>query len=196
MHYRFLLPPRDREMAKRTPRVISNVDDLDIKIIRSKRRKKTVSAELVNWYTLQVRAPETMSDRDLEPLIADLARKVLAKRHKMRDFSSDDALEKRAQYWNERLFKGKLKWRSVRFVGNQSKRFGSCSPQRGTIRISDRLADVPQFVLDYVIVHELAHLVEANHSKAFWSLVYQYPLVERARGYLMALQFEEEDLRH
>ena len=182
-------------MAKQpSSETVSDKEALDIQIIRSKRRIKTVSAQLINWYTLQVRAPARLSDRELEPIIDELARKVLARRHKMRDFATDQALDERARYWNARLFKGELKWRSIRFVGNQNTRFGSCSPQRGTIRISNRLIDVPQFVLDYVLVHELAHLLEANHSKAFWAIVYQYPLVERAQGSLMAMHFEDDDM--
>ncbi|MEZ4836614.1 MAG: M48 family metallopeptidase [Caldilineaceae bacterium] len=86
-----------------------------------------------------------------------------------------------------------MQWESIRWVTNQNKRYGSCTPSERTIRISHRLAKVPQFVLDYVIVHELAHLLEANHGKRFWKLVNRYPKTERARGYLMAMGLEELD---
>ena len=74
---------------------------------------------------------------------------------------------------------------------NQNKRYGSCSPASKTIRLNHRLATMPQFVRDYVIVHELAHLEQANHGPKCWELVYKYPLTERARGYLMAIDLEE-----
>jgi predicted metal-dependent hydrolase len=70
-------------------------------------------------------------------------------------------------------------------------RYGSCTPEDGTIRLSDRLLDFPAWVRDYVLVHELAHLVEPNHSAAFWSLVARYPLAERARGFLIAKGLDE-----
>jgi len=63
---------------------------------------------------------------------------------------------------------------------------------RGAVRVSRRLADFPPWVLDYVLVHELAHLAEADHSPAFWALVARYPLAERARGFLMAKGLEED----
>ena len=112
----------------------------------------------------------------------------------MRGFVSNEKLEQRAVRLNKELFGGALRWRSIRFVTNQQKRFGSCSPARGTIRISHRLATVPTFVLDYVIVHELAHLLESHHSPAFWELVYRSPKTERARGYLMGMQLESDSL--
>ena len=73
---------------------------------------------------------------------------------------------------------------AVRWVANQRQRWGSCTPSTGVIRLSDRLQAMPSWVVDYVLVHELAHLVEAAHSPAFWRLVRGYPEAERARGYL------------
>lgn len=76
--------------------------------------------------------------------------------------------------------------RSIRWVTNQQHRWGSCTPADGSVRLSDRMVRFPPWVVDYVIVHELAHLVEADHGPAFWALVDRYPRTERARGYLMA----------
>jgi predicted metal-dependent hydrolase len=73
---------------------------------------------------------------------------------------------------------------SVRWVANQNGRWGSCTPEDGTIRISDRISEMPEWVVDYVILHELVHLVVASHNAEFWALVNRYPKAERARGYL------------
>ena len=168
---------------------------IEIVIVRSTRRRKTVSATWVNWRRLEIRAPAHLSEQELRPIVERLRQSALRQRARLRRFPSDQVLEKRAQHYNRTLFGGELRWRSIRFVENQRKRFGSCSPGKGTIRISSRLEQAPAFVLDYVIVHELAHLVEANHSPRFWELVYRYPLAERARGYLMALQLEEDNAK-
>jgi predicted metal-dependent hydrolase len=76
---------------------------------------------------------------------------------------------------------------TIRWVTNQEQRWGSCTPVDRAIRISDKLIGAPLWVLDYVIVHEMAHLRVADHSPKFWTLVNRYPKTERARGYLMAL---------
>ena len=81
----------------------------------------------------------------------------------------------------------------VRWVDNQSTRWGSCTMATGEIRVSRRLAEYPRWVLDYVLVHELAHLAVPDHSPAFWSLVGRYELSERARGYLIAKGLEGDD---
>ena len=170
----------------------AHVDALEIKIIRSARRKKTASARLLNWHTLEVRAPALLADGELERIIERLKTKALEARDRQRNFVSDRGLQKRAVQLNRELFGDALRWRSIRYVTNQNTCFGSCSPARGTIRMSHRLMGIPAFVLDYVIVHELAHLVQPNHSPAFWTLVYRYPKTERARGYLMGMQMEHD----
>jgi hypothetical protein len=80
--------------------------------------------------------------------------------------------------------------RSVEWSDRQQQRWGSCTPSDGTIRLSSRLADYPNWVLDYVIVHELAHLAHADHGPAFRALVAQYPMAERATGFLIAKGYE------
>jgi predicted metal-dependent hydrolase len=164
---------------------------MDIRIIRSRRRKKTVSARLVNG-VLEVQAPASASDADLQPIIDKLRGRLEGKLERARR-KADQTLMARARELNRQYFGGRLKWTAICYVANQNKRFGSCRPDRGTIRISDRLERVPDWVLDYVLVHELAHLEEPNHSTRFWKLVRRYPRTERAIGFLMALGYADAD---
>lgn len=132
-----------------------------------------------------------MNDAQLAPIIDNLKGRVL--RHKERVETADDgSLARRAAELNRQYFGGKLKWREIRYVANQQRRYGSCTSATGTIRISHRVATLPAWVRDYIIVHELAHLQEANHGPRFWKLVNRYPRVERARGYLICLGLEAE----
>jgi hypothetical protein len=169
------------------------VGDVTVKVIYSPGRRKTIGARIVNWTTLEVRAPVGIPNAQLRNAIDGFVARMLRQRATTRRFATDDALEARAQRLNRDYFGGKLRWSSIRFVSNQRRRVGSCSPARGTIRLSDRLASTPDFVLDYVLMHELAHLLEANHSAAFWKLVYRYPKTERARGFLMGMQLENDN---
>jgi predicted metal-dependent hydrolase len=161
---------------------------MDIEIIRSAKRKKTVSAREVGGRFV-VQAPANMSEAELQPIIDKLLRRW--QKRQVKAELDDKVLQRRAQELNRQYFKGKLKWQSIQWVTNQNSRFGSCTPANGTIRLSHRLAKMPTFVRDYVIVHELAHLLEANHGPKFWKLVNRYPRTERARGYLMAVGWEE-----
>jgi predicted metal-dependent hydrolase len=158
-------------------------------IIRSKRRKSTVSARL-DGDTLIVHAPDGIPEPELQGIIEKLGGR-LANRRTRRELNAAKGLAQRAQDLNKTYFKGLLKIASIEYVTNQSKRFGSCSPRKREIRFSHRLATVPAWVRDYVLVHELAHLVHPNHGRRFWALVNKYPLSERARGYLMAIGMEE-----
>ncbi len=160
---------------------------MEIKVIRSKRRKKTIEASLQDG-VLVVRAPERVTQAELERAIASL-RGRLDKRGAAQPLS-DQLLERRARELNRAHFGGELSWSSVRWVSNMDKRMGSCTSVDGSIRLSHRLAKMPAFVRDYVLVHELAHLAEPNHGPRFWELVNRYPRAERARGYLMAIGSE------
>ena len=163
-------------------------DDWPVRIIRSAQRRKTVGARLEDG-VLIIRAPQGMRDEELAPII-DSLKKRMRRRNRVIP-QTDETLEERAQQLNVKYFDGSLRWNSVRYVTNQNSRFGSCTPADGTIRLSHRLATMPAWVRDYVLVHELAHLLEANHGPRFWQLVNRYPLTERARGYLMALGMDE-----
>jgi predicted metal-dependent hydrolase len=94
------------------------------------------------------------------------------------------ALERRARDLSRRFLDGAARPVSVRWVDNQRARWGSCTPADGTIRLSSRLQGMPGWVIDYVLLHELAHLVEPGHGRRFWALLDAYPRTERARGYL------------
>ncbi len=161
---------------------------MEVRIIRSARRAKTVSARVVDD-ALEVLAPAHLSDAQLQPIIADLQAR-LAKRQQHRDLDDAD-LDVLARQLNTQYFGGTLRWASIGWSARQEKQFGSCTLSARTIRLSTRLARTPRFVLEYVVVHELAHLVEANHGPGFWALVNRYPRTERARGYLMAVGLEE-----
>jgi predicted metal-dependent hydrolase len=172
-----------------------HMDITEVRVSRSGRRKKTVAARLVDdGRVLEVLAPAGMSDSDLAPVIEKLKGQIVRRtEHAARMITADDAgLSRRATELNRELFGGKLHWSEIRYVTNQHHRFGSCTPSTGRIRISLRLAALPSWVRDYVIVHELAHLVEANHGQRFWKMVERYARTERARGYLMALGLEPE----
>lgn len=161
---------------------------MNVKIIRSDRRARTVSAKVVGD-TVEIAAPAHLSDEELQPIIARLLSRL--ERRQQRQALDDADLQRIAHELNRRHFGGGLRWASISWSTQQNKRYGSCTPADGTIRISHRLASMPPFVLEYVVMHELAHLVEANHGPRFWRLVERYPKTERARGYLMAVGLEE-----
>jgi hypothetical protein len=162
---------------------------MDVKLIRSKRRKKTISCKIVDGKLL-IYVPMELTQKQEKEYIEKIIKRIQEKRRR-EILNRDENLFKRAQYLNKKYFNGKLKIQTVEYVTNQSTIFGSCSVNSGIIRISDRIADMPKWVRDYVILHELAHLLYPNHSKKFWEKVNQFKYAERARGYLMACGIQE-----
>lgn len=163
----------------------SDLPDLPVEVVRSPRRRKTVQARVVDG-VLRVSIPATMTAADEAHWVAEMARRVARKQR-----SAGVDVARRAATLADRY--GLPQPASVRWVDNQSARWGSCTPAVGTVRLSRRLAGYPAWVLDYVLVHELAHLVEPNHSPAFWALVNRYPKAERARGFLIAKGDEPDE---
>jgi Protein of unknown function DUF45 len=154
------------EPAKATP---PGWPDVEVRI--SSRRRKTSEARWVGG-RIVVSLPAHLSSEARQKTIAWLVDRLVAK-HPMRSAIGDAELMARATALSDRYRIG-AKPRSVRWVTNQSARWGSCSYHSGEIRLSHRLRAVPEWVLDAVIVHELAHLIHPNHSPAFHQLANNY----------------------
>jgi predicted metal-dependent hydrolase len=154
------------------------VSTFTVELVRSRRRRRTVGAQLVGS-VLKVTVPAWMSAAEAQRWASLMAVRYTRKA----DASRIDLTRKAAQL--ARRY-GLPEPASIRWVDSMRTRWGSCTPATGTIRISSRLAAYPDWVRDYVIVHELAHLRHPGHGREFWRLVERYPKTERARGYLMA----------
>jgi predicted metal-dependent hydrolase len=158
--------------------------EVRVDVVRSKRRRKTVQAFL-SGDVITVHVPAWMSAAEESEHVDSLVARLM-RQHRS---GAVDLAARTAELADRyRLPRP----RQVRWADNQRARWGSCSAATGDIRVSRRLADCPPWVLDYVLVHELAHLVEPNHSAAFWTLVRRYPRAERARGFLMAKGLEPD----
>jgi hypothetical protein len=152
-----------------------------LEIHRSPRRRRSASAA-PRERAIVVRLPVGLPDDEEERLIGSLVRKVTgADRASQR--GGDAALERRAADLADRYLDG-VRATSVRWSGRMRRRYGSCSPAEGTIRISRELASAPAYVLDHVLVHELAHLRVPGHDADFHALVDRFPGSARARGWL------------
>ena len=153
----------------------------DVEVRRSRRRRRTVSAYR-DGERIVVLIPASMSKRDEATWVADMVKRI--ERQEKRKLRSDYDLVARAATLNDLYLGGLAVPASVRWVSNQNARWGSCTPGDRTIRLSDRLQQMPGWVVDYVLVHELAHLLEAGHTAEFWAWVDRYPKAEKAKGYL------------
>jgi|YNPBryantNP2012_1023418.scaffolds.fasta_scaffold15586_4 predicted metal-dependent hydrolase len=156
----------------------------EIIIIRSKRRKKTIQSK-VKDDAFYVYLPQGLKP-DEERRWVEYMKKRYEDKMSKRRLDSDEDLMKRAEELNKRFFNGSLRF-SIRYAMNQRTRFGSCTYKTKSIRISSRLIGMPRWVQDYVIMHELTHLLYPDHSKKFWAKVNEYKLAERAKGYLIAV---------
>lgn len=152
-----------------------------IEVRRSQRRRRTVSAYRDGDKTI-VLIPAQMTRAEEKQWVDKMLARLAGQERKRKP--DEGELAHRAAELSARYFGGRAKPASVRWVANQASRWGSCTPVDGTIRISDRVRGMPEYVIDYVLLHELAHLLVPSHGPMFWALLDAYPRTERARGYL------------
>jgi hypothetical protein len=154
------------------------VANLPVDVVRSKKRKRTIQAYVANG-RVRVLIPAGMAQEEEQKIVDDM----VARATRRLSASAVD-LDRRARDVARRY--GLPEPIQIEWSNRQLSRWGSCTPSDGKVRISSRLATMPTWVLDWVLVHELAHLAVADHGDRFQALVSSYELAERAEGYLIA----------
>ncbi|AKT51404.1 M48 metallopeptidase family protein [Arsenicicoccus sp. oral taxon 190] len=162
----------------------------EVEVRRSTRRRRTVSAYR-DGDRIVVLIPAGHSARQEREWIHQMVSRLEARDG--RDSLGDERLAARAADLSAAYLGGLAKPASIVWVSNQRRRWGSCTPVDATIRISDRVARLPGWVQDYVILHELAHLLQPGHGPEFWTLLRSYPKLERAKGYLEGYAHAAQD---
>lgn len=157
-----------------------------IEVRRSTRRTRSVAAFREDGTTIIVAPARMPSEEIVKHALALHAR--LMKKAASRQWSDED-LSVRARALIKAYLPEVRDPASIRWSTNQNRRWGSCTTVEGTIRISSRLQGMPQYVVDSVIIHELAHLQQANHGPAFNALIERFPDLERANAFLAGVEF-------
>ncbi|HVT65711.1 MAG TPA: M48 family metallopeptidase [Mycobacteriales bacterium] len=153
----------------------------EVEVRRSTKRRRTASAHR-EGDRIVVSVPARMTRAEVAEMVDDLVKRVLAK--EAGSTPSDRELHERALRLSKSYLGGRAVPASVRWVDTMNSRWGSCTPLDRTIRLSRRLCRMPEYVVDYVLLHELAHLIVPGHGPAFWAELKGYERLERARGYL------------
>ena len=153
----------------------------EVEVRRSHRRTRTVSAYRKDGKVI-VMIPARFTRAEEAEWVDTMLGKLA--RSEQRGRRTDEQLMRRARELAREYLDAKVQPTSVRWVSNMTQRWGSCTTGEGTIRLSDRLQTMPVWVIDYVLLHELAHLIEPSHNAMFWGWVDRFPKSERAKGYL------------
>ena len=146
-------------------------DRPEVEVRASAKRKKTGTA---HWSgsRIVVQIPARLKGKERARFVDELVERLLTQRPQ--NATGDAGLEERARVLAELYLDG-VEASSVRWVANQRRRWASCSPATREIRVSSRLRQCPEWVIDAVLVHELAHLLEADHSPYFYELANRHP---------------------
>jgi len=161
-----------------------------VEVRRSTKRRKTIEAYR-KGDTIIVAIPARMSKREEERVVAEMVSKL--GKDDLRLTSTElmsRALELNTHYLGDKATPSSVEWSS-----RMERIWGSCTIDDRAIRLSNRLDDAPRYALDYILLHELVHLIVAGHGPDFKALLSVYPQLERAEGYLEGRQIRlDEDL--
>jgi predicted metal-dependent hydrolase len=173
---------------------LANGDKVTVTVRRDKRLKKTARWQREPDGGILLRIPYRAPRASLDDLLGSIE-KQLNTQKKRSTRRTDKDLQSRARYINRTFFDGKIQWEAIRWVKPMKTRLGSCTnggPTDGHIRISEEIKPWPQWVIDYIIAHELAHRLHPDHSPAFWETLRRaYPKTEQARGFVKGIFFAQ-----
>ncbi|MTB04949.1 MAG: DUF45 domain-containing protein [Actinobacteria bacterium] len=170
---------------------LPGISEGEIIVIRSKRRKKNISAYRQGG-RIVVSIPARMSKADERAMVPEMVAKIRAQ--EAANTMSETALAERIGELLVELAPeitlrpSTVTWRGMR------ERWGSCTGVDRTIRISDRLKGAPDYALDYVLFHEAIHLQYFDHGSEFKELLARFPKAELATAYLDGYEAAETAL--
>ncbi|HVO43434.1 MAG TPA: M48 family metallopeptidase, partial [Aggregatilineales bacterium] len=156
-------------------------------------RLRTTARWVLRGSTIVLRVPPTMNRDDVNRIVGQITPRIV-KQRKRAARQTDINLSARAEAINRQYFDGELTWHSIRWVRNMQRRLGSCTTggtTDGDIRISDRIRRWPDYVIDYVIAHEICHRKFPNHSPEFWDYLGRYPQAAKALGFVEGISYAE-----
>ena len=167
---------------------------VNVFIKRDKRLKTRSSWSRQPDGSVLLRVPYRLPRPVLDGLLTQIAG-MLEQQETLAARRTDADLQARAEQVNRKCFGGQIRWQAIRWVENMQQRLGSCTRggvTDGHIRLSSRMRSWPDWVVDYVIAHELLHRRHPNHSPEFWAELRQaYPLMERAKGFIEGVGFAQ-----
>jgi len=155
------------------------------RVIRKERRRRSITA-FRQGGVIEIHIPAKMSRRDEIEMIPEMIAMVLRREARSRKTDSQlmqIGLALMVKYLPEyEIRPASINWR------NMSERWGSCTTLDRTIRISDRLIGAPEFVLDYIIFHELIHLIISGHDQDFYQLLNRFADQGKAEAFLAGFE--------
>ncbi len=168
-------------------------DRPEVEVRASTRRTKTGNA---HWSgsRIIVQIPARLRGRARDQFVDELVERLIQQRPQATGHDADlqDRATELAARYNDDVVP-----LSVRWVSNQRQRWASCSPATREIRVSTRLRQCPDWVIDAVLVHELAHLQEVDHSARFYEIANRYPRQAESalflEGFALGLGMRVED---
>ena len=170
---------------------LPNNSNSRIEVRRSPRRKRSISA-FQEGSTLVVVIPGHFTKAQEAEWVGKMSARMETRQKRRRP--SDAELVARCRTLSQIYLDGAARPASVSWSRNQNRRWGSCTVSEGAIRVSDRLQGMPEYVLDYVLLHELTHLLHADHGPGFWALLSGYPHLEKAKGFLEGVEYQSRSV--